>query len=246
MRKIIFISTCAVLFMCVAALAQNNAKSEGAKNPQGASLSSQFIDDYGKDMDKLIADWSKRIGEVIKKYELTKIPNEDIRVLPYQTDYEQGDGYIQIEKHFFIKDPAKRRSQFAYKDITGITLKRMRVYTSGDSVSKIVTNVVEKYFSDRPQNEVIIEDPSPTSEDTDDILITHIYKGKTIIEKKKMGDIRNDMDATMRNDIKSDFLVPNLNLCYKSLMFIAEAYYSSLKDTDKFMSNFLKDNADLQ
>lgn len=242
MRKVFLFSAfiAAALLLTSAGFAQT----EGNKTDKSDSLSSKMIEEYGQDLDKLIVDWSKRIESVIKKYELMN--TKEIRILPYQTDYELGDGYIEIEKHFFIKDPAKRRSSFAFKDITGIKIKKVRIYSDGQTISKIETTVAEKYFTDRPQNEVIIVDPSPTAEGTDDITITHIYKGKTIIKDKKLGDIRNKTDFPIRNNIKLDFLLPNLTISYNSLMFIAEAYFTSLKDTDKFMSDFLKDSADLQ
>lgn len=240
MLRIMPFFAAAALFVSAAVFAQDGGTNKNSNN----AMISEVVEDYGKDMDKLIADWSKRIEDLIKKYEMTKLT--DIRILPYQTDLEMGDGYIEVEKHFFIKDPAKRRNAFSYKDITGIRIKRIRVYTGGESVSKIETTVTEKFFSERPQNEVIIVDPSPTSEGTDDVTITYIYKGKTIVNDKKLADVRNRIDYPVRNDIKSDFLVPNLNICYNALMFIAEAYYGAMKDPDKFVSDYLRDAADYQ
>ncbi|MCL1911204.1 MAG: hypothetical protein FWG13_03255 [Leptospirales bacterium] len=204
------------------------------------TLASQTIEQYGKEMDANILEWNKRIAGVIEKYDL--LNTKDIRILPYQSDYDLGNGYIELERHTFIKDPAGRRTAFGYKDIQGIIIKNIKVYTDGKNISKIEVDVQEKFFNDRPINRVIVVDPSPTAEGTDNITFTHIYKGKTIIDNKKLADVKNQGDAPLRNNLKRDFLLPNLNLCYYSLSFIGEAYYSSLKDGEKFMGEFLRDS----
>lgn len=235
MKKILFLTVFTAALLAALSLAAQDMK-EPERND---TLSSAIIEQYGKDMDKLVVDWSQRIANLIEKYDL--VNTKDIRVLPYQSDYDLGDGYIELERHTFIKDAAKRRAAFGYKEIQGILTKRIRIYTDGKSVSKIETDIQEKFFNNRPQNRVIVVDPSPTTEGTDDVTFTHIYKGKTIIENKKLSDIKNKSDSPLRNNIKRDFLVPNLHICYNLLMFIGEAYYSSLKDSEKFMDNFLKD-----
>jgi hypothetical protein len=204
------------------------------------TLASQTIEQYGKEMDANILEWNKRIAGVIEKYDL--INTKDILILPYQSDYDLGNGYIELERHTFIKDDMGRRSGFGYKNIEGIIIKNIKVYTDGKNISKIEVDIQEKFFNDRPINRVIVVDPSPTAEGTDNITFTHIYKGKTIIDNKKLADVKNQGDAPLRNNLKRDFLLPNLNLCYYSLSFIGEAYYSSLKDGEKFMGEFLKDS----
>jgi len=228
MKKFVF-STILAAALTASVFAQDN------KN----QLASQTIEQYGQEMDKVIVEWNKRIEGVIEKYNL--LNTKDIRILPYQSDYDLGDGYIELERHTFIKDPGARRAAFGYKDIQGIILKRIRIYTDGKNVSKIETDVQEKFFNDRPINRVIIVDPSPTSDGTDNITFTHIYKGKTIIDNKKLSDIKNSADSPIRNNLKKDFLLPNLNICYHALSFIGEAYYSSLKDGERFMEHVLKD-----
>lgn len=243
MQKIIF-TTLFVLLVSLAGLAQNNTgnQNQTAAANAGNSLSSQMLEDYGKEMDKMIVNWSKRIQEAIQKYDLMN--TKDIRILPHQSNYDIGDGYIEIEQHYFIKDDAKRRNTFGYKDIQGIRLKRIRIYVNGETLAKIEVDVQEKFFKDRPKNHVIVVDPSPTTDGTDDITFTHIYEGKTIIDNKTLAEIKNNTDNPLRNNIKRDFLVPNLSVCYNSLMFIGEAYYGSLKDSEMFMENFLRDSVE--
>lgn len=233
MKKLVF-STILVAALAVPLFAQDN-KNNSPKN----QLSSETIEKYGQEMDKAIVEWNKRIAGVIEKYNL--LNTKDIRILPYQSDYDLGDGYIELERHTFIKNDMGRRTGFGYKNIEGIIIKKIKIYTDGKNVSKIETDVQEKYFNDRPINRIIIVDPSPTADGTDNITFTHIYKGKTIIDNKKLADVKNQGDAPLRNNLKKDFLLPNLNICYYSLSFIGEAYYSSLKDGEKFMDDALKD-----
>ena len=241
MRKIFFI-TLFVLLVSLAVVAQTTG-GIGGKNSRDL-LTSETVDNYGKEMDKMIVNWSKRIQDAITKYDLLSI--KDIRILPYQCDYTLGDGFVEIERHFFIKDDAKRRIPFGYKDIQGIRLKKTKLYINGTTVTKIETDIQEKYFRDRPRNHVIIIDPSPMSDGTDDITFTHKFEGKTIIENKKLSEIKNNADEPLRNNIKREFLVPNLMACYNALMFIGEAYYNSLKDSEKFMENFLKESLKME
>jgi len=233
MKKFVF-STILVVALAVSLYAQDNKS-----NSSQEKLASQTIEQYGQEMDKLIVEWNKRIAGVIEKYDL--LNTKDIRILPYQSDYDLGEGFIELERHTFIKDPAGRRNVFGYKEIQGIIVKKIKIFTDGKNISKIETDVQEKFFNDRPVNRVIIIDPSPTADGTDNITFTHIYKGKTIIENKKLSDIKNQTDSPTRNNLKRDFPLPNLNICYYSLSFIGEAYYSTLKDGEKFMDYVLKD-----
>ena len=175
---------------------------------------------------------NKKISEVIKKYDLLK--TKDIRVLPYQTTYNVGDNYIEIEKHIFIKNDIYKN------EIMGIRKKSIKIYTNGQSVNKIETKVYETSYDSGDKNVVTIVDPSPTSGGTDDIVFNHVWRGKTIVNKKTMSKIRNTTAYPLRNQIKRDFLVPHLTQFYRSLMFIAEAYYKSMKDSDSAMRNFLE------
>ncbi|MCL2025694.1 MAG: hypothetical protein FWG92_02685 [Leptospirales bacterium] len=224
--------------LLVAVFAISLSAQPAGQTPVANTLASQTVEQFGKDMDVAIVEWNKRIAGVIEKYDL--LNTRDIRILPYQSNYDLGDGYIEIERHTFIKDPAGRRTAFGYKQIQGIVLKRIKIYTDGKNISKIETDVQEKFFNDRPINRIIIVDSSPTTDGTDNITFTHIHKGRTLVDNKKLADIKNQADSPIRNNLKRDFLIPNLNLCYYALSFIGEAYYSSLRDGDRYMENILK------
>jgi hypothetical protein len=229
------------LFLSLTVSAQDSGKGEEKKQ---YSLSSEKLDSYGKELDAQILEFNKKIEGAIKKYDLYN--TKDIRILPYQTDYNITKDYIEIEKHIFIKDNIYKNNIAGIKDIVGIKTKNIKIYTNGQTVSKIETKIFEKYFNSGDQSLVYIVDPSPTTEGTDDITFTHVLKGKKILDNKKLGEIKNTTSSPVRNDIKRDFLVPHLSVFYNSILFIAEAYYSSLKDADQNMSDFLKESADYQ
>ncbi len=195
-------------------------------------LTSEKLDKQGNSLDEEILNLNKKIAAVIKKYNLLK--TKDIRILPYQTTYNLGDNYIEIEKHLFTKDKLYGRK------ITGIKKKRIKIYTNGETISKIESLIFEKNFDSGEINEVFITDPSPGTVSTDDIIFTHKYLGKTIVNGKRLGDVKNTTANPVRNEIKQTFLVPHLNIFYNSLLFIASSYYKSLKDSDLYMSEFLK------
>jgi hypothetical protein len=247
MKKVFSLMMMAALVISVHAdLGAQNAtqKEEKEKDSKQYALTSERLDEQGKELDKQIVDYSKKIEAAIKKYDLFN--TKDIRVLPYQSEYRQGKDYIEIEKHIFIKENVFKNNIAGIDDIVGIRTKKIRIFTDGQTVSRLESVIFEKYFNTRETSYVEIVDPSPTSEGTDDITFTHIYKGKKILDKKKLSEVKNTTASPIRNDIKHDFLVPHLNTFYASLLFIAEAYYSSLKDADQNMQEFLRDSSNFQ
>jgi len=208
------------------------------KQGQKYKLSSERLDNQGKELDREILNLSTKIASVIKKYDL--LNTKDIRIVPYQTSYDLGKDYIKLEKHQFIRSQIYKNNVAGIKDVVGIRTKGIKIYTDGKTVSKIETRIYEKYYNTDDRNEVIIIDPSPLTAGTDDVIFSHHYKNKKLLDKKKLGDVKNTTAYPVRNDLKRSFLVPNLNIFYNSLIFVAEAYYKSLKDADTNMAEFLK------
>ncbi len=232
MNKIVSIFVAGVLFLPFILYAQQtNQKGEQAGS-QGYSLESDRIDDQEKTLDGQIGELNKKIAEVIRKYNLVKI--KDIRFLPYQTSYKLGDNFIEIEKHIFLKN------EMYPQQIAGIERKTTRLYTDGSNLSKIEIEVYESIYSNGFKDEARISDPSPLSGGCEDIVFTHIWRGKTIIDNKKMSEIKNTTAFPTRIQIKRDFLVPHLNETYRALLFIAESYFNSMKDSDLGMKLFLE------
>ena len=63
---------------------------------------------------------------------------------------------------------------------------------------------------------------------------------KTVVDGKKLGDIKNSIVYPVRNNIKRDFLIPSLAYFYNVLLNIAETYSKGVKDSDSMMYEFLR------
>ena len=61
-----------------------------------------------------------------------------------------------------------------------------------------------------------------------------------LLNNKKLGTVKNTTAYPLRNEIKREFLIPHLSTFYSAILFISEAYYKSLKDSDSSLSEFLK------
>ncbi|MBN2157801.1 MAG: hypothetical protein JW807_00290 [Spirochaetes bacterium] len=220
-----------MVILCVALTAVISTAQE-KKSDKQYKLESEQLDRVGKSLDAQILAYGKRMAEIIHKYELLKA--SDLRIIPYQTTYVMGSDYIEMEKHHFIRDDALG------KEITGLQTKRIKIYTNGQSISKIESEIYDRMYWAGTSVVVRMTDPSPLSEGTDDIVFTHIANGKVLLENKKLGDIKNTTAFPIRNELKRDFVVPHMSYFMNSLLFIAESYNKGLKDAESVMSNFLK------
>jgi hypothetical protein len=212
------------------AIAQEKEKNK--TGDQEYKLSSEKLDEQGKFLDAQIISLCQDISGIIKRYDL--LNTKGIRFVPYQTTYNLGQNFIEMEKHDFIKD------ELGHENITGIRTKKIKFYTTGQDVSKIESEVYERHYYSSEMDIVRISDPSPLQAGTDDMVFTHIRSGKALVDGRKLGDIKNTTAYPVRNEIKREFLVLHLTYFKNSLLFIAEAYYKSLKDTDGMMTDFLK------
>lgn len=204
---------------------------------QDNRLISERLDNQGKAYDKQILELNTAIQ---KKVEETGIlTNQNIRVLPYQTQFRLGPDrekpqYFEIIRHSYI-----RSGQFG-RDYVGIEEKTLRVYTDGKSVSRIETIVSTKNYNSQEVETVTVLDPSPLTESTDDMVFTHIANRRTLVDQKKMSDIKNTLAQPHKNEIKIQFIIPNLSTLLNSIIFISEATQKSFGDSDQEMLEFLK------
>lgn len=197
-----------------------------------SSLDSDYINSQGKELDKQILDINKKISDIFKKYDL--INQKNIRVLPYETTYKIGPDYIEIEKHSFVKDNIYR------SNIVGIKKNIVKFYIASQALSKIELDVIYNNYNSGSSDHVKIINPSPLAEGTDGITFSHTIGGEKIIDNRKLSDFKNSTAFPVRNEMKRDFLVPHMTIIYNSLLFIAEAYNASLKDSETSISEFLK------
>jgi hypothetical protein len=203
---------------------------ETKKGDSANKLTSERLENDGKELDIQITELCKKIESVIATNNL--MANKNIRVLPYQVSYTVGDGFIFIERHNLVRDPLTGR-------IMQVKVKNMKIYTSGQSISKIESEISEKNYSGELNEVVRMIDPTPTSPGADDILVYHIFDRKNILDGKKLGEVKNSTAFPIRNGIKRDFIVPNLTYFYSVILNIAETYSKSVKDSDSSLMEYL-------
>ena len=195
------------------------------------------IEEQGKSYDRQILELYNSIQRVVADNKLME--NRDIKTLPYQTEINFGPDsknpqYVELIKHIYIRD-----GLFSSKPI-GLEEKILRIYSNGTTISKLETIIRTKNFKTQEVESVIVTDPSPSSETTDDVTFTHQYNGKTAIEQKKLSEVKNNVVMPLRNEIKLQFMIPNLTILYNNIFFITESYKEENKSTDSKMSEFIK------
>jgi len=200
-------------------------------------LESERLDNQGKNYDKQISELTGRIQKKIAETGI--LTNKNIKVLPYQTQFRLGPDrenpqYFEVIKHSYITS-----SQFG-RDYVGIEEKSLRIYTDGNNVSKIETIVSTKNYNSQEKEIVTVVDPSPMTEGTDDIVFTHVINKRTLVDQKKLSEIKNTLAYPLRNEIKIQFIIPNLSTLLNSIVFISESTQKSFGDSDQIMFDFLK------
>ncbi len=201
------------------------------------TLSSKAIEEKGQAFDKQILELNKNIQSVIANANL--MSEKGIKTLPYQTEIHFGPDkespkYIEVVKHVYIKNGMFSTAPVGFEE------KILRIYSDGKTVSQLETIVRKKNFKSEDEEIVTVLDPSPASEDTEDVVITHTLNKKKIIDQKKLGTVLNNADSPIKNEIKSEFIIPNLTILHKNLLFITESNIKSAKDVDANASEFLK------
>jgi hypothetical protein len=223
--------TAVALAVCLNGPVRAQEKPEAAQD----KLSSEALDSEGKKLDQQIVNLYKKIEEVVVRYKLAT--NRDVRTLPYQVNYRLGNNYIEIERHVFEKNELLNK-------IIHLRRKTLRLYVSGQSISKAESLIFEKDYESDITNQVSMMDPSPVAAGTDDIVFAHSVNNKDLTGEKKFIEIRNTTAFPVRNDIKRNFLIPHLGYFYNVLLSIGETYAKSIKDTDSALSEFLKKSTD--
>lgn len=235
-KMIRFISILSIIFiMFINVLpAQEGKPGQPAKSGKAdkTELVSEELQIEGQKLDEEIEKICKKIKDVIVNYKLTQI--KDIKVLPYRTNFNIKENYIELEKYLLERD------YFFDDKITGIHKTIVKIYFSGDSISKIESEIIDQQVGIGYTDRVIIIDPSPLTPGTDDIIFTQVKRNVKMIDNKKLGEIKNNRVAPIKNSIKKEFIIPHINFLYDSLLSIAETYYKGIKDADAMLYEFLK------
>ena len=235
-----------------------------AQEKKERSLTSQIIEDKSKALDKQILGLYKTIEEIISNSDIMN--PEGIKYLPYQTDVyygivtgsgssgtevkyiikkkddkkddknknEEKPQFIELIKHVYIKEGIFSGNLIGYEE------KTLRIYSDGKTINKMETIIRTRNFVAQSEEVLTVVDSSPSSENKDDIIVTHTKNERTILDKKKLGEILNNVDLPIKNEIKAEFMVPTLIALHKNLLFITESNLKSSKDVDMNAADFLK------
>jgi len=256
-RKPVFILL-PLLAFTISALSLSTRAIFAQTEAQGAkadTLTSKEIEQEGDQLNKQILAVNRDIISVVKDYKLTSEDlKKNIRIVPFQTTIKYADNgkgnYLEVERHKFIRNPLNLHK------IAGIKKKTFRVYYSGDTVNKVEMSIFERYYDDNSAVQVDITDPSPGDEQTNDVTFTHnllvnytiqnekFRKTVKLVDNKKLGDIQNNTAFPIRNQLRRDFLVPNLIFVNNVLLDVAETYYKGKKDAESLMLEFLRKAVD--
>ncbi len=209
----------------------NIGAQQGKDGADTEKMSSENLEAESRALDSQVVEINKKIENVISRYRLME--NKNIRILPYQVTYTLGSNYIEIERHNFERDILTNK-------IIILKKKSIKLFTSGQSLTKIETTITEQNYKAATVMHVTIVDPSPSTVETGDIIFTQIVNNKTVVDGKKLGDIKNSIVYPVRNNIKRDFLIPSLAYFYNVLLNIAETYSKGVKDSDSMMYEFLR------
>ncbi len=120
-------------------------------------LKSEKLEQTGKSLDNQMTAITKEMLEIIQEYKL--VTRDDIRYIPYQTTYDlikdAGGQYIELEKHGFLKEDQ------TVGIITGIQRKKVKIYTDGNSISKLEIEIYERDYFSGANNTILITDLTP-------------------------------------------------------------------------------------
>ncbi len=194
------------------------------------------LEEQGRSYDRQILELYNSIQRIIAENKLME--NKGIKTLPYQTEINFGPDrnnpqYVELVKHIYIMDVFSFQNLQVWEEsfLEFILTVKLSVNWKRQSYKELQTQEVES---------VVVTDPSPNSEATDDVMFTHKHNGKTVIEQKKLADVKNTTTLPLRNEIKIQFMIPNLTILYNNIFFIAESYKEENKSTDSKMSEFIK------
>ncbi|HNX58770.1 MAG TPA: hypothetical protein PKK43_06710 [Spirochaetota bacterium] len=212
---------------CVYSQDKADSAGKGEKN----TLTSEKLDNEAKNLDSIIKNLNEKIQSVVQKYKM--VDNKDIKVVPYQVDYDVDKDCITMERHVFVRSDGPDAKVIEEKR------KTIKLYVSGGTLTKVVSIVYERDYNNATEQIAEVVDSSPMSGNTDGIAIKQTFR-KKVVFSKTLGEMKNTTAFPVRNDFKRDFYIPQLTYFYNTILSIAETYSKSTKDTDQTVADFLK------
>ncbi|MFW6366661.1 MAG: hypothetical protein ACOC2H_09355 [Spirochaetota bacterium] len=219
-----------LILICVLPIAGQEPTGNGT-----GALQSENLERETDRLNKNIVEFATKIEEAVQTYNL--MDAEGVQILPYRMDYKKEDDHITMTRHTFIRKDISG-------EIIGIKTKTFKIYGTNENISKFESVITEKNYMANQDEQVIMVDPTPTSEETGDITFTQIINGNTVVEGKKLSEIRNSAAFPVANSIKRDFYVPHLSFFYYAIRTIGETYNKNRKDTDTMLTDFLTESTE--
>ena len=169
---------------------------------EGENLqTSKEMDSENSTLNSKIAEYGTLLAEFNK---LTKAP---VKITPAQTKFVKGNDYIELENYLFILEG------LGSTKVIGSKVTKMRLYFGGGSnggeLSKIITEIVMNDFVEKTVYYHKVTDPSPLTDDTDDIIINEKIDGLGETETT-LGQYDMTISNPNRIKFKREFYLPLL------------------------------------
>ncbi len=154
------------------------------------------------------------------------LQNDGIVYSPGKTVFKSGDGYIELEAFDFIKE------DFKSTKVVGGRQKNMRLYFSGDSLTKVESVIIEKNFAAKSTYYTKIVDPDPMSPENGDIEIT-IKVNDEPSRTTTLSQMENTLTSPNRIKFKQEFYVSHLQ-DFERLFRYTEKYRAHYSSNDDY------------
>ena len=173
----------------------------------------------------------------LARYQL--LMDVDVKFTPERTEFSQNreQNYVQLESYSFIP-----RSTLV-TDYVGLRYRTLRLYFSGNQLSRIESKMFERNFDTSSKLEITVVDPSPNTEETGDIMITRNFNDGDI-KKINLSAIENINRRPLRRNFKRDYYRKNL-FYFEGLYKIVEEWQSRIGgNSDKIIVDDLTNSLD--
>ncbi len=138
----------------------------------------------------------KELNVMLQRYNILK--NVPVKYTPANTVFSKGDDYIELDSYNFIP------MSFNYGYQVGTRLKKMRLYFSGESLTKVVSLVYEHNFKEHTKYISEVTDPSPVDDNTNDITICTAFNSPSGNEQRASD---NNKDNKSGEGVQQDWMI---------------------------------------
>ncbi len=223
MKKTVIAAIAAMLFAGTAYSIDDSL----SKGKNADIQKSEELDKTEKALDERI----KKLGEMLQRYD--KLQNIDVKYTPGQTIFMKGDGYIELISYNFIP------TSFSYGKPVGTKEKRLRLFFSGETLTKMETEVMEQDFLRHTKFYSKVVDPSPTDAEVNDITITTSFNDAKAYEVT-LKNMENTLTNPLRINYKRDYYIDHLTYFEKMYRFTEEFQKRYGTNNDKITIERLK------